>query len=33
MMSGAARRRFANFTDAEIADLHAYLKARALKSN
>lgn len=29
MMSDVARGRFAHFTDREIADLHAYLKARA----
>ncbi len=29
MMSGVARGRFAHFTDREIADLHAYLTARA----
>lgn len=29
MMSGVARGRFAHFTDREVAELHAYLKARA----
>ncbi|MEO7411264.1 MAG: c-type cytochrome [Sphingomicrobium sp.] len=29
MMSGVARGRFTHFTNREIADLHAYLKARA----
>ena len=29
MMSGVARGRFAHFTDREVGELHAYLKARA----